>query len=151
MTRSLVRFLALLTVLLSSGCVSVSYQYEGNPITEGMVAQIEVGKTTRVEALEILGSPLVIDRTDLTGLAERALARYQGEELTLKIDPSLFDDVYIWERREIDRTVVLLGLFNYVTSDERSDRLSVFFDKNGVALGVGWTPGREGLREDVDE
>jgi hypothetical protein len=123
----------------------VSLEYEGNPITEDMVSQIQVGKTTRVQALEILGSPLVIDRTDITGLAERALARYEGEQLTLKIDPSLFDDVYIWERREIDRMVILLGVFNYIVSDERSDRLSIFFDKNGIAMGLGWTPGREGL------
>ena len=32
-----------------------------------------------------------------------------------------------------------------VFSDERSDRLSIFFDKDGVTMGVGWTPGREGL------
>jgi hypothetical protein len=127
------------------GCIGISTQMEGNPIEDEQLEQIEVGTTTRAQVLELLGSPLVIDRTDITGLAERALARYQGEELTLKIDPSLFNDVYIYERRYVDRFAILLGVFNYVSSDERSDRLSVFFDKNGVVLGVGWTPGSEDL------
>jgi hypothetical protein len=138
-------FLSLIVVTLFSGCVSFSVQTEGNPITEADIKTIEVGKTTRAQVLELLGSPLRIDRTDITGLAERALANYEGEQLTLKIDPSLFEDVYIYERREIDRMLVVLGLFNYATSDERSDRLSLFFDKKGVVLGLGWTPGREGL------
>jgi hypothetical protein len=142
----LARLLLLSAVVLSSGCVAVSKEYTGNPISEDKIAQIEVGKTTRAEVLELFGSPLRIDRTDITALAERALTRYSGEELTLKIDPSLFDDVYIWERVEISRHGIILGLgFNYVTSDERSDRLSVFFDKNGLVLGVGWTAGRKDL------
>ena len=128
-----------------SGCVGISTQTEGNPIKDEDVAKIEVGTTTRAQVLELLGSPLVIDRTDITGLAERALARYQGEELTLKIDPSLFNDVYIYERRYVDRFALLLLVFNYVNSDERSDRLAVFFDKAGVVMGLGWTPGSEDL------
>jgi hypothetical protein len=141
-----VRFLLpLVAASLFTGCVSFSVQTEGNPITEADLKKIEVGQTTRAEVLELLGSPLRIDQTDITGLAERALANYEGEELTLKIDPSLFEEVYIYERREIDRMLVLLGVFNYATSDERSDRLSIFFDKKGVVLGIGWTPGREGL------
>ncbi len=137
--------LAALLLLFAPGCIGISTQYEGNPIAKETLVKIVVGKTTRKEVLELLGSPLEIDRADITGLAERALSRYQGEELMLKIDPSLFDDVYIYERRQIDRWAVLLGVFNYVTSDERSDRLSVFFDREGVVLGVGWTPGTDEL------
>lgn len=140
------RALLLLTLLAGTpGCIGISTQYEGNPIAAETLQKIAVGTTTRAQVLELLGSPLEIDRTDITGLAERALSRYQGEELSLKIDPSLFEDVYIYERRQIDRFALLLGIFNYVTSDERSDRLSVFFDKEGVVLGVGWTPGTEDL------
>lgn len=139
------RALMLAFALCCSGCVGISTQYEGNPIQAEDLAKVEIGTTTRAEVLEIFGSPLRIDRADITGLAERALARYQGEKLSLEIDPSLFNDVYIYERREIDRFALLLGFFNYVVSDERSDRLSIFFDKAGKVLGLGWTPGTEGL------
>ena len=135
----------LVSLLWAPGCVGISTQYEGNPITKENLAKIEVGVTTRAAVLEVLGSPLVIDRTDITGLAERALSRFQGEELTLKIDPSLFNDVYIYERRQIDRWLIFLGFFTYITSDERSDRLSIFFDREGLVLGLGWTEGTEGL------
>ncbi len=145
MSRNVRFLLSLAAASLFTGCVSFSVQTEGNPITETDIKTIEIGKTTRAQILELFGSPLRIDQTDITGLAERALASYEGEELTLKIDPSLFEEVYIYERREIDRMLVLLGVFNYATSDERSDRLSIFFDKKARVLGVGWTPGREGL------
>jgi len=140
----LAAFAALVAVVLG-GCVGLSTTYEGNPIAPEDLERIEVGATTRAEVLELLGSPLVIDRTDITGLAERVLARYQGEALTLQIDPSLFNDVYIYERREIDRWALILGFVNFFESDERTDRLSVFFDQEGTVMGVGWTPGREGL------
>lgn len=131
--------------LALTGCIGISTQYEGNPIDAQTVDAIVIGQTTRAQVLEMLGSPLKIDRADITGLAERALARYQGEELLLKIDPSLFEEVYVYERRQIDRFALLLGVFNYINSDERSDRLSVVFDTEGKVLGVGWTPGTEGL------
>ena len=135
----------LVSLLWAPGCVGISTQYEGNPITKESLAQIKVGVTSRAAVLEVLGSPLVIDRTDITGLAERALSRFQGEELSLKIDPSLFNDVYIYERRQVDRWLIFLGFFTYVTSDERSDRLSIFFDREGLVMGLGWTEGTAGL------
>jgi SmpA / OmlA family len=131
--------------LTLSGCVGLSVEYDGNPIAETDLEQIQVGVTTRAQILELLGSPKVIERADITGLAEQVLARYQGESLTLQIDPSLFNDVYIYERRQTDRWAMLFGFFNYVTSDTRSDLLSVFFDQEGLVLGVGWTPGREDM------
>ena len=127
------------------GCIGFSNQTEGNPIEPELLERIVVGETTRAEILEWFGSPLRIDRADITGLAERVLSRYQGEALTLQIDPSLFNDVYIYERREIERFGLVLGIVNVFDSDERSDRLSVFFDREGKVLGVGWTPGREEL------
>lgn len=145
MTRPTLLSILVLAVLGSTGCIGISTQYEGNPITKESIAKIEVGVTSRAQVLETLGSPLVIDRTDITGLAERVLSRFQGEELSLKIDPSLFNDVYIYERREVDRWLIFLGFFTFVTSDERSDRLSVFFDKKGLVLGMGWTEGTEDL------
>jgi hypothetical protein len=145
MTKPFLAAILVASTLASAGCVGISTQYEGNPITKENLAKIQTGVTTRAQVLEVLGSPLVIDRTDITGLAERVLARFQGEELALKIDPSLFNDVYIYERREVDRWLIFLGFFTFVTSDERSDRLSVFFDKEGLVLGMGWTEGTADL------
>lgn len=145
MTKPLLALALAAAVLANAGCVGISTQYEGNPITKENLAKIKVGVTNRSQVLETLGSPLVIDRTDITGLAERVLSRFQGEELSLKIDPSLFNDVYIYERREVDRWLIFLGFFTFVTSDERSDRLSVFFDKDGLVLGMGWTEGTADL------
>ena len=136
---------AVVATFCLAGCVSVSRTYEGNEVDETVIAQIEKGKTTRTDVLRMLGAPLRVETTDITGLVEQALARYEGEKLTLQIDPALFDEVYIYERKQTDSLLVLGLFYNYYRSDQRSDRLAVFFDKDGVVLGVGWTPGRKEL------
>lgn len=131
--------------LACSACISIGRTYSGNPIPEDAIARIVPGETTRAEVMQLLGAPKETESADITGLAEQALARYEGEKLILQIDPALFNDVYIYERKQTNHFVMALILFNYYSSDERSDRLAIFFDKDGVVLGVGWTPGREGL------
>ncbi|MFO7871529.1 MAG: hypothetical protein R6V03_08880 [Kiritimatiellia bacterium] len=128
-----------------TGCVSLTRTYEGNEVREEVVKRIEIGKTTRSEVLGMLGSPLRVERANITGLVEQALARYEGEKLTLQIDPALFNEVYIYERKQTNSLLVMGMFYNYYRSDQRSDRLAVFFDKEGVVLGVGWTPGRKHL------
>lgn len=134
-----------LGLFLSTGCIMISRTYEGNPITKKSLDQIIVGKTTRAEVLKILGAPKEVETANITSLVEQALARYEGEKLTLKIDPALFNDVYIYERSQTNRFAIALLLFNYYSSDERSDRLAIFFDKNGKVQGMGWTQGRKDL------
>lgn len=143
----MLRFRALLLplLLLGSGCISYGVTFEGNPIPRDLLSRIEKGKTTRAQVLELLGAPVQVETADITALAESALAYYEGEKLTLQIDPALFNDVYIYERRQSKHFIMAFILFNYYSSDERSDRLAVFFDKNGKVQGVGWTPGRDGL------
>jgi hypothetical protein len=131
--------------LLAAGCLSFGTTQEGNPISESDIQKLIKGKTTKAEVLEILGAPFKIETTEITKLAEQAVARYAGEELTLKIDPALFNDVYIYERKEVNYFFFSLILFSYYASDERHDRLAVFFDKDGKVLGIGWSPGRKGL------
>jgi hypothetical protein len=135
----------LFTSFLCVGCISIGRTYEGNPINEAILAKIEEGKTTRAEVLELLGAPMAVETADITSLAEQALAQYEGEKLTLQIDPALFNDVYIYERKQSNHFIIALILFNYYTSDQRADRLAVFFDKKGKVLGVGWSPGRKDL------
>ncbi len=129
--------------LVSTGCISIGSTSEGNPIDREVLARIVKGKTTRAEVLEMLGAPKIVENANITNLAEQALAQYEGEELTLKLDPALFNDVYIYERIEKNYFVLFLILFNYYTSTERSDRLAVFFDQQGKVLGVGWTSAEE--------
>ncbi|MHC5038808.1 MAG: hypothetical protein ACYTHM_15980 [Planctomycetota bacterium] len=137
--------LFLFAALLCNSCISIGRTYEGNPISEEVLSKIVKGKTTRAEVLELLGAPVEVETADITSLAEQALARYEGEQLTLKIDPALFNDVYIYERKQTNHMIIALILFNYYTSDKRSDRLAIFFDKDGKVQGVGWSPGREDL------
>ena len=142
-----VRYAALfcLAAFSAAGCISFGRTYEGNPIEEEVLARIVEGETTRAEVLELLGAPMAVETADITSLAEQALAQYEGEKLTLQIDPALFNDVYIYERKQTNYFVIALFVFNYYVSDQRADRLAVFFDKKGKVLGVGWTPGREDL------
>ncbi len=126
---------------LLAGCISIGRTFDGNPIPREAVESIVKGKTTRAEVLEILGSPKAVESANITNLAEEAVSRYAGEELVLKIDPALFNDVYIYEQTRTKHFVLALILFNYYYSEEEADRLAVFFDKEGKVLGVGWTPG----------
>jgi len=136
---------AMLLLPLISGCVAVGHSYEGNPISRDVLDRIEVGRTTRAEVLELLGAPLAVERVDVTGLTERLLARIDGDELALKLDPALFDELYIYRRTQTYRFGVFLGVYTRITSDQRSDRLTILFDPEGVVLGVGWTPGTDDL------
>lgn len=139
--RPLFALPCVLVLAASGGCISVGVNMEGNPISEEAVARIQKGKTTRAEVLELLGAPREVETEDVTGLAEKAVARYQGEKLTLSIDPALFNDVYIYERKRTEYFIMALFLFNYYSSDETSERLAVFFDRRGLVQGVGWTRG----------
>ncbi|MHC4778245.1 MAG: hypothetical protein ACYTFG_06710 [Planctomycetota bacterium] len=130
--------------LTVSGCISFGTTSDGNPIDRAVLARIVKGKTTRAEVLEMLGAPKIVENAKVTNLAEQALAQYEGEELTLKLDPALFNDVYIYEKKETEYFILFLVVFNYYSSTERSDRLAVFFDQQGKVLGVGWSSAEEG-------
>ncbi len=134
-----------LLLFLLPSCVTLSTEYVGNPIERGVLSQIEIGKTHRAEVLQLLGAPMATERADITGLTERLLSRFEGEELAVKLDPALFDELYIYERTQIERFVLFLIFYNRVKTDRRSDRLTVLFDPSGLVIGVGWTPGTDDL------
>jgi outer membrane protein assembly factor BamE (lipoprotein component of BamABCDE complex) len=125
---------------LCTGCISFGITHEGNPIDKEAVAKIIKGRTTRAEVLELLGAPSEVEEANITNLAEQAVARYQGEKLTLHIDPALFNDVYIYKKTTKSYFVIFLILCNYYSSKDTVARLAVFFDRNGKVEGVGWTP-----------
>jgi hypothetical protein len=101
--------------------------------------------TTKADVLSRFGAPTLIQRRDIEGLIGGMASRYHGQELTVKLDPALLDDVYIYEYRRVNRTVVMAGLFNWVTSVDKADRLVFFFDRNGKLAGYGLTEGTKEL------
>jgi len=139
------RILVLLFPLLLPGCVSLGRQYDGVPLPLEKLAQVKVGTTTRGDILSLFGPPSSVQRRELEGVVSSLAARYQGDDLTLRLDPALFNDIFFYEYRRVNRTAVLLGLFNYVQSVDRSDRLAFFFDQAGKVAGFGVIQGTQGL------
>jgi hypothetical protein len=125
----------------ASGCISYATTYEGNPVTWEMAEFAKVGTTTKAEVLKELGAPRQIEAFDVTSIAESIITRAPSESLTVHLDPSMRDEVYIYERAATTRFGLILGFFNYYTSDTLVDRLTVVFDRKDKVLAVGYTPG----------
>jgi hypothetical protein len=134
-----------LAVLTISGCVSLGRQYEGARLPIGSLAEVHAGVTTKADILARFGAPTTIQRRDIEGLLAGVAARYQGQNLTIKLDPALLDDVYIYEYRRVNRTLIFSGFFNWGSSVEKSDRLVFFFDRDGKLAGYGLTEGTKEL------
>ena len=130
--------------LVASGCVALGRQYEHATLQTDKLAGVHVGVTTKAEVLTQFGAPTVIQRRDIEGLLSSLAVRYQGNDLTVKLDPALFDDVYIYEYRRVNRIIVFVGVFSWVQSVDKSDRLVFFFDPEGKVAGFGLT---EGIKE----
>lgn len=145
MFRNLGATIVLLTAgLIATGCVTVARQYEGTALPTDQLANVRIGTTTRQEVLSIFGPPVMAEKRDIEGLVRGLAARYRGEELTVKIDPALFDEVFIYEYRRVNRLGLLFILYNYYGSVDKSDRLMFFFDAQGRVSAYGLT---EGTRE----
>jgi hypothetical protein len=132
---------ALLLALVSPGCVALGRQYEGTTLQIGKLGNVEIGVTSKADILTQFGAPTVIQRRDIEGLLSSLAVRYQGQDLTVNLDPALFDDVYIYEYRRVNRTVIVLGVFNWASSVDKSDRLVFFFNAEGKVAGYGLTEG----------
>jgi hypothetical protein len=128
-----------------AGCVTLNRQYEGVELPTAKLAAIKPGVSTKQDVLSRFGPPTTIQRRDLDALIQGTAARYQGNELTLKLDPAVLDDVYVYEYRRVNRNAYVFVFFNYVKSDEKSDRLIFFFDHAGKVAGWGLTEGTKEL------
>ena len=134
---------AALTLLasLSTGCVNVARTYNGNPIDATRVKDIQVGTTTKAEITEWFGAPFRIDQADVTATAQSELSQFVGDQLTVVLDPALYNDVYLYQREYVKRFALILFIpFNYYSSDTRYDRLAVVFDEEDIVAAVGWSP-----------
>lgn len=127
------------------GCVSIGRQYDGTPLPLEKLDQVKLGASTRQDVLAVFGAPSLVQRREIEGLISGLAGRYQGEDLTLRLDPALFNDVYVYEYRRVNRLGVLTGIVNYVRSDEKSDRIVFFFDREGRVAGFGVVRGTEQL------
>jgi hypothetical protein len=127
------------------GCVSLGRQYEGARLPTGSLAEVHAGVTTKADILARFGAPTTIQRRDIEGLLAGVAARYQGQNLTIKLDPALLEDVYIYEYRRVNRTLFFSGFFNWAKSVDKSDRLVFFFDHEGKVAGYGLTEGTKEL------
>jgi hypothetical protein len=143
--RAIVLICAALAAGACGGCVSLNRQYEGVELPTAKLASIRIGVTTKQDVLTGFGPPTTIQRRELDALIQGVASRYQGSELTLKIDPALLDDIYIYEYRRVNRNAYVFVFFNYLKSDEKSDRLVFFFDRAGKVAGFGLTEGTKDL------
>ena len=105
--------LVLATLIPLSGCF-VSRTSTNEPLIPALVQQLEPGKTTAREVVELLGGP-----NEVVQLGRRSAYRYGG----LISKRTLF-------------TVIVLSLLN---EDARTDRLWVFFDEDDMLTHYGVT------------
>jgi hypothetical protein len=136
---------SLVVALLAAGCVAIGRQYEHARLQTDKLADVHIGETTKADILTRFGAPTVIQRRDIEGLLSSLAVRYQGQDLNVKLDPALFDDIYIYEYRRVNRVIVFLGVFSWVQSVDKSDRLLFFFNPDGTVAGVGLTEGTKEL------
>lgn len=99
--------------LLTSGC-AIGRRWTNLPIDPAKVAQLEPGKTTAAEVVELFGGPV-----EVVQLGRRTAYRYEGTQTKIS-----------------GIVLVIVGTFN---TDTRSDFLWVFFDENDVLTHAGAT------------
>lgn len=131
-------------VVSMSGCVAISRQYEGARLPLEDIESVEVGTTTRQGVLDLFGPPVIIQKRDFEGLVSSIGTNFEGDELTVRLDPKLMNEVFIYEYRRVNRFSIILILFNYFSSVDKSDRLMFFFDGDNLLAGYGVS---EGIKE----
>lgn len=121
------RFASALACLALAGC-TIGRQYIGSELPRDPQVVLEVGKSTKADALRELGPP------------ERLVRQYDGDVF-----------VYAFVRRNsssfaIEEPVLTnLTIFAWSKTQEKSDRLVLIFDRDGVLTGYGYRRGTEEL------
>lgn len=130
-----------LLLMASVGCVSIGRSHDGNPIDPSRLGDIQVGETTKAEITEWFGAPFRIDHSDVTGMTQTAMSRFVGDELTLKLDPALYNEVFLYQRsHEKYFGLFFILFFNYFEADTRYDRLAIVFDNQDKVAAYGYSP-----------
>ncbi len=108
------RLAAVAVAALLSGC-SLVYTEVGVPVPAG--DGLEVGRTTKAEALEALGPPRLVRR------------QFDGELYTWRRTKS--------RRRSLTLIPIYVRAFHYSDAESQRDDLSLLFDRDGVLRGIG--------------
>ena len=115
-------------LLAAATACTLQRDYVGNEFRDLPEGSVAVGRTTKGEILE------------LKETLDRILRQYDGDVF-----------VYAYIRRNqtsisIEEPVITnLMIFSYQKSQEKSDRMVVFFDRDGHVSGVGFRRGTEQL------
>jgi hypothetical protein len=112
---------------VSPGCIVIR-TYNGNEVTPPHDGEFVVGKTTKTEVLAQRGAP------------DRLVRQYDG-------------DVFVYEHHRanvgtlvIEEPVIThLTILEYTKSQDKADRLVVFFDRAGHFMGAGYRRGTDEL------
>ena len=102
-----------LLALLFSGC-AIARTAENEPLDPALLEQLEPGKTTARETVELMGAPV-----DVVQLGRRS--------------------AYLYRHTREQSTGIVLVVFNMLNQDRREDRLWVFFDESGTLTHFGST------------
>lgn len=111
------RLLLLLSLLLLPSCV-LSRASDNEPLDKTKLERLQPGKTTAREVVDLFGAP-----NDVVQLAGRS--------------------AYLYEHSRAKTAGLLFFVVAIVNSDERADRLWVFFDEKNVLTHFGATAAAE--------
>jgi hypothetical protein len=125
--RSASRVLALLLLLVASGC-TIGRWYVGSPLLADPRQVLVAGRTPKAEVLATLGPP------------DRILRLAKGDVFVYNHDQRNSSEFEIREP-----LVTRLTLFQWEKVQDKSDRLMVFFDPAGVVSAFGYREGRDEL------
>lgn len=118
------RWTSLFLVALALGGCTIGRQYIGSELSGDPRAVLEIGKSTKADALRELGPP---------------------ERLVRQTDGDVF--VYAFVRRNSssftigDPIFTSLTIFSWSKTQEKSDRLVLVFDRSGTLTGSGYRKG----------
>lgn len=121
------RLLPLCLAILLPGCFMVR-GYVDRPIDADRIQRLQRGVTTKQEVLELFGPPQLIDARELVAV---------GDLFGMDSDPPPLEQIvsarfFRYQYTRGNGSALILGLFNYVEGDVKSDTLLIFFDGKGV-------------------
>lgn len=113
--------------LLAAAC-TIGRKYVGSEILEGPAERIHVGRTTRAEVLEVFGPP------------DRILRQAIGDVFVYRFDRTNTTTFTVEEP-----VITNIQIFSWSKVQEKSDRLTIFFDRAGVVTAFGHRRGTQEL------